>query len=192
MDPREAKVRELHATFAIDQNIPGCHVAMKHAVNLTLPKGVRVTQGRRNPLPDPHDLAPGELGLSSQGAKVDPINELEHHVRAFGLEPVIEDIDEVSVMKVPGDARLARKELSVSWFTRAMRVKHLQTPTAFGAVIARPHHFKRVGRAATPDLTDDSILIDRRRDGARPIGHAALPVDVLFRSMSTQYPHATA
>jgi hypothetical protein len=123
----------------------------------------------------------------SKGPQIDAINELEDHVRALGLEPVIEDVDQVSVVKVPSDARFACEELAISSFTRAMRVKHLQTPTAFGAVIARPHHFKRVGRAAASDLADDSILIDRRRDGARPIGHAALPVDVFFRSMSTQY-----
>ena len=165
---------------------------MKHPVNLTFTKCVRIAQSRRHAFPDPHDLTRGERSPMSKGPQIDAINELEDHVRALGLEPVIEDVDQVSVMKVPRDARLARKELSVSCFTRAMRVKHLQTPTAFGAVIARPHHFKRVGRTATPDLTNDSILIDRRRDGARPIAHAALPVDVFFRSMSTQYPHATA
>jgi hypothetical protein len=192
LDPGEAEVGELHASFAIDEDVTGGDIAMKHTVNLAFFKAVRVAQGRRNPLPDPHDLTPGEPGLSSKGAKVDPINELEDHVRALGIEPVIEDIDEVSVMKVPGDARFPCEELSISWFARAMRVKHLQTPTAFGAVIARPHHFKRVGRAATPDLTDDSILIDRRRDGARPIGHAALPLDVFFQSMSTQDLRTTA
>jgi hypothetical protein len=128
----------------------------------------------------------------SKGPQIDAINELEDHVRALGLEPVIEDVDQVSVVKVPRDSRLAGEELSISSFTCAMRVKHFQTPTAFGAVIARPHHFKRIGGAAASDLADHPILIDRLRDGARPIGHTALPLDVFFRSISSQYVRVAA
>jgi hypothetical protein len=160
---------------------------MKHAVNLTFTKCVRIAQSRRHAFPDPHDLTRGERSLMSKGPQIDAINELEDHVRALGLEPVIEDVDQVSVVKVPSDARFACEELAISSFTRAMRVKHLQTPTAFGAVIARPHHFKRIGSAAASDLADHPILVDRLRDRARPVGHSALPLDVFFRSMSSQY-----
>ena len=174
------------------KHVAGRDVAMKHALNLALMKCVRIAQGGGHALPDPHDLARGERSLTSKGAEIDPINELEDHVGALRLEVVIEDIDQVSVMKMAGDARFACKELSISSLPRAVRMEHLQTPTALGAVVPRPHHFERIGRTAASDLTDDAILVDRLGHSARPARHAALPLDVVFRSMSTQYLRTTA
>jgi hypothetical protein len=192
LDPGEAEVGELHASFAIDEDVTGGDIAMKHTVNLAFFKAVRVAQGRRNTLPDPHDLPRGEATLASKASQVDPINELEDHVGALRLEIVIEDIDEVSVMKVAGDSRFSCKELSISPLSRAVRMKHLQAPPALGAVVPGPHDFVRIGGTATSDLADHSILIDRLRDDARPARHAALPLDVFFQSISTQDLRAAA
>jgi hypothetical protein len=105
---------------------------------------------------------------------------------------MVENVDEVPVMEMPGNARFACEELSVSLFARAMRMKPLQASPAFGAVIALPCDLVRIGSSTASDLADDAILVDRLRDNARPVGHAALPLVAFVKSMSTDYLRAAA
>jgi hypothetical protein len=93
---------------------------------------------------------------------------------------------------VPRDARFTREELSVSLLARAMRMKPLQASPAFGAVIALPCDLVGISSSTASDLADDAILVDRLRDNARPVGHAALPLVIFLRSMSTEYLRAAA
>jgi hypothetical protein len=68
LDSREAEVRELHTSFAVDENVSRGDIAMKHAVNLAFTKRMCIAERRRDPFSDPHDLAPCEPSVTSKGA----------------------------------------------------------------------------------------------------------------------------
>jgi hypothetical protein len=192
LDPGEAEVGELHASFTVDENVSRGDVPMQNAVNLAFTIRVRIAERRSNPLSDPHHLPRRESGVAPEHSEINAINELEDNVRSLGLELVIEDIDEVPVMKMPSDARFTREELSASSFARTMCMKHFQASPAFGTVVTFPYDFVGIGCSTASDLADDAILVDRLRDRARPASHAALPLAVFLRSMSTEYLRAAA